>query len=350
MPFSPLPPRPWLLPLVPLYRLVTDLRNAGYGWGWLKSYRAPVPVISVGNLSTGGTGKTPVAEWLLAHWQRQGRRPAYLSRGYGRETQGYCKVPAQGGRAQVYGDEALQVAAKFPALPVAVCADRRAGIRRLVAEERAELIVLDDAFQHRRVARDLDWVVIDAQRLPTQDMLLPAGNLREARRHLRRADLLIVNKVADPEQLPALRRALRRYARPMAFVQPQLREVQPLAAGSAQPVEVLPGQPVILLAGIGHPEAFARQVEGLGARVVERHFFRDHHPFTPQDLARLQARLDLYPSSWLLTTEKDACRLRHQPWMSPFASLPLFYLPLTLHWLAGREEAEQALQSVLSRS
>lgn len=340
--------RPWLLPLAPLYGLITDLRNWAYTTGRKAAYRAPVPVISVGNLSTGGTGKTPVAEWLLGWLSEQGHRAAYLSRGYGRDSQGYQLVQRVGGTVEAYGDEALQVALKFPQLPVAVCADRRVGMERLVAEQGAEVIVLDDAFQHRRVARDRDWVVIDAQRLPTQDFLLPAGNLRERRRHLRRADLLLVNRVAEAAEIPALRRALAPYERPMAFLQPQWPHL--LRPGRPEPVALqrLKGHPVILLVGIGHPEAFAQQVEALGAQVVARRFYPDHRRFTPRDAAEWRQLSQTHPRAWLLTTEKDATRLRHQAWFRPYEDLPLYFAPLRLRWLAGETEAQASLQALLA--
>ncbi len=330
-------PRPWLLPFSPLYGLITDLRNFAYEKGFKKSYTADIPVISVGNLSTGGTGKTPVAEWLLDFLLKNGKKAAYLSRGYGRQTKGFRWVDREQGRVQEFGDEALQVARKFPQAVVAVCEDRKTGIRELVEEKSVELIVLDDAFQHRKVKRDLDWVVIDAHRLPTHDALLPAGNLRERRKHLRRADLLIINRVSDPADIPRIRQELEPFGRPMAFLQPGFQGVVDFQSGEKQPLESLKNSPVILFTGIGNPQAFSRQVAQLGATIQAERFFSDHHLFSEKDLRQLRSLVQQYPDSRLLTTEKDATRLLGQPWMQEFADLSIAYLPLELNWLEGEE-------------
>jgi tetraacyldisaccharide 4'-kinase len=323
------------------YGAVMRWRNRRYDEGRAAVYRAPVPVISVGNLSTGGTGKTPMAEALLADLQAAGwARPAYLSRGYGRRTRGYRRVMTGQDTAREVGDEALQVARKFPDLPVAVCEDRAEGIRRLIGEAQAQLIVLDDAFQHRRVARDLDLVMIDANRLPVTDHLLPRGRLREPVDGLARAHLLVVNKVRDRENLPALRAALSPLGRPMAFCTPVATALQGLEG--ALPLSVLRGQRVFLFAGIGNPTFFARQVEALGAEVVGQRFFRDHHQYRALDLSRL-SQAARQAQAWLLTTEKDYARLSG-PFLPP--GLPLFWIQIQLQWLEGEGHLHDALRKL----
>ena len=325
-----------------LYGAVIQWRNRRYDQGRVPVYRAPVPVISVGNLSTGGTGKTPMAEALLRRLQAAGwARPAYLSRGYGRRSQGYRLVQAGRDTAREVGDEALQVAAGFPQLPVAVCADRAEGIRRLTQEAGAQLIVLDDAFQHRRVARDLDLVLLDATRLPGQDRLLPAGRLREPVSSLARASLLVVNKIATPEQIPALEAALAGYGRPLAFATLAPWTLQ--GPEGPQPVTALAGQAVWLFAGIGNPDFFAQQVRSLGAQVVGQRFFRDHQPYRPAQLARL-ARAAAAQGAWLLTTEKDWYRLQGQ--LDPHYEPSIHYLQTRLRWLAGAHHFDAALDQI----
>jgi len=304
-------------------------------------YRAPVPVISVGNLSTGGTGKTPMAEALLRHAIAVGwSRPAYLSRGYGRRSRGYRRAHPDQDTALTVGDEALQVARTFPGLPVAVCEDRAEGIRRLLAEAEAQLIILDDAFQHRRVARDLDLVMIDASRLPVDDHLLPRGRLREPLDSLARADLLVVNKVADPKDIPDLRARLAGLGRPLVFARPQALGLQ--GPSGPLPLSDLEGQRVWLFAGIGNPAFFRRQVEALGAEIVGQRFFRDHRPYRAQDLDRL-GREAAEARAWLLTTAKDHARLlgsRH------LAGLSLHILHIEMQWLEGADRLWQALARV----
>jgi tetraacyldisaccharide 4'-kinase len=347
--------RPLLLPLSPLYGGMIQLRNLAYDRAWLKGSQAPVPVISVGNLSTGGTGKTPVAEAILRYFQAHHpeQQPAYLSRGYGRESLGYLPVDPQHGDSRMFGDEALQVARKFPECPVAVCADRREGIRRLVAETGATLIVLDDAFQHRRVARDLDLVVIDAQRPPHRDWLLPAGNLREPCSQLSRADLIIINKVADRTAIHSFGQSLGHYGKPLLFAQPRAVGVKHFSHQALQPLADLKGQPLLLLAGIGNPAFFRQQVEQLGAQVLDLLAFPDHHAFRPKDYVRIRQRYQALrvhqPELVILTTEKDFCRLAGQ--LPPeVAALPWAYLPIELEWLAREEHWRAALDKLVDQA
>ncbi len=325
------PLRYLLLPLAWLYGLIVRLRNLAYDRAWLRSSAVAVPVISVGNLSTGGTGKTPVAEGLLRHFEQQGLRAAYLSRGYGRSSKGYLRVQIDG-HAAWYGDEALQVARKFPALPVAVCEDRVKGAERLLAEEHIDLLILDDAFQHRRIRRDLDLVVIDGQRLPCHDGLLPIGRLREPRRHLRRADFLLVNKLYDSAELPRVRKALKWVERPLLLGRPVGAALQSWSTEQTLSPRVLDGHSVILLAGIGNPGAFRQQVEALGAHVEAMHTYRDHHPFRAADFERLRRACQAHPEAWVITTEKDLTRLRGLTWAEAFRDLPLYALTIEIAW------------------
>lgn len=321
-----------------LYGAIVRWRNRRYDQGRAPVYRAPVPVISVGNLSTGGTGKTPMTEELLHRLLGAGwHRPAYLSRGYGRATRGYRLVQPDQDSAREVGDEALQVAHRFAALPVAVCADRAEGIRRLVAEAGASCIVLDDAFQHRRVARDLDLVMVDANRLPTTDRLLPAGRLREPLSSLQRASLVVVNKVADPADIPRLAATLAAPGRALAFCTPEAQTLH--GPDGEKPLDQLRGQTVVLFAGIGNPGFFARQMRALGAEVVAERFFRDHHRYRTAELARLASTAHA-AGAWLLTTEKDWYRLQAANWPPAF---PLYHVRIGLRWLVGEDKLAAAL-------
>lgn len=340
------PLRYLLFPLAWLYGLIVRLRNLAYDRGWLRSYAVAVPVISVGNLSIGGTGKTPVAEGLLGHFQQQGLRAAYLSRGYGRRTKGYLRVQVDG-NAALYGDEALQVARKFPALPVAVCEDRVAGAERLLAEDQIDLLILDDAFQHRRIRRDLDLVVIDGQRLPSHDGLLPMGGLREPCSHLRRADFLLVNKLYDPDRLAQVQQSLARYQRPQLLGRPVPAALHPWLGTKVLLPEQLTDRSVILLAGIGNPQAFRQQIEALGARVEAMHAYRDHRPFRPADFERLRRACQAYPGAWIVTTEKDLTRLSGVKWVEAFRDLPLYALTIEIAWWETPVDWTEALDGLM---
>ncbi|MEM9985864.1 MAG: tetraacyldisaccharide 4'-kinase [Bacteroidota bacterium] len=340
--------RPWLWPLSPLYGLATDLRNWAYDQGWRSVYASSLPTLAIGNLSTGGTGKTPLAEWVLRQAGEQGLTAGYLSRGYKRQSQGFRWVEPKTQGYQTYGDEAWQVASKFPDLPVAVCADRRLGLQTFEQAGRAQFMVLDDVFQHRKVARDLNWVVVDAQRLPTRDYLLPAGNLRERRKHLRRADLLLINRVDKAEEIAALQKELAHFERPMAFLRPRF--TSPRQLGKLQVVDwaALRQASLFLFAGIGNPRAFADQVRAKGLKVVGEQFFPDHHPFSDSDIDRLFTRAQSLEATGLLCTEKDSVRLYPSLKRLAERTIPVYHLPIELEWLAGEQIARDQLAQLLS--
>ncbi len=338
--------RKFLLPLSPIYGTIMQLRNWLYDKGFLKAYQADVPIISVGNISTGGTGKTPLAEYLLEICRDRGIRAAYLSRGYGRKSRGYIRVDPQMGDMQMFGDEALQVARKFPTMVVAVCEDRRWGIQRLQKDCQPSIIILDDAFQHRKVKRDLDIVVIDASRLPTHDHLLPAGNLREFLKGLKRADILIVNKMRDKNQIKDIETALKSYHKPIAFCQPSPQGIYRFSGELLCASQTFGGRPAIVFSGIGNNAFFQTQLQRLGINILEAKAFRDHYIYRKKDLDELVKIYQKYKTEGLLliTTEKDFCRLKNKISDAICAQLPFTYMPIQLHWLSG----EQQLKSLIN--
>jgi tetraacyldisaccharide 4'-kinase len=301
---APIPPerspRPLLWPLAWLWLAL----------GWLRlrlvrPRRAPLPVISVGNLASGGTGKTPAAAWILGALEQLGRRPAALSRGYGREPAGPAlrtagrpgDPPPDGGWL---GDEPAQLA-RAGRLVIS-CPDRLVGARA-AAGAGADVAVLDDGFQHRRLARDLDVVVIDAAR-PLSGGPIPAGEAREGPGALARADVLWVNHGPPPQ-------ALLGRLRPGALVvEARFVPVGWLRAGGCgRPPEALPlaalgPGPVSAVAGVARPGRFLETLVALGFQVQRWHAFPDHHRFSPAELAALRA----LPGP-LVTTEKDLARL-----------------------------------------
>jgi tetraacyldisaccharide 4'-kinase len=289
-----------------LYGGAVALRHALYDRGWLKSRRVEVPVISVGNLSVGGTGKTPFVAWLAARLEGRGLRPGILSRGY-RGTE-------RAGRLE--SDETLWYEHVLPHVPVHAAPDRRLGAARLI-EEGVECVVLDDGFQHRRLQRDLDLVLVDATRpwgLPRGEAgdpgvraLLPRGLLRDSPWRLAACDALVVTRSDQvrAEELEALVEDLRELApgrgillgvhRPVRLVGPD---------GRASHAAALRGRDVDLVSGIGNPQAFRATVAKLGARVGEHRAFPDHHAYGADDLAGLGE-----DGRWIVTTAKDARKL-----------------------------------------
>jgi len=281
-----------------VFGVVAGLRGSLYDRGWLPSDRLDLPVISVGNLTVGGTGKTPMVAELVRRLQARGLRPGIVSRGYG-------------AAAGEHNDEARALARDLPGVPHVQDADRARGARGLA--DRVDAIVLDDAFQHRRLARDLDLVLLDATRpwgLPaTPPAFLPRGLLRESPRALGRAHAVCLTRT-DQVAADELERLCEQVLE-MAPGVPLLRAVHrprclrdPRRPAEEFSLDELRGRTVELVSGIGNPDAFEASVRDLGARVAEHRRFPDHHPFGPDDLRGLGAQ-----ERWIVTTGKDAVKL-----------------------------------------
>ena len=309
---------PFLLPLAWLYDAVTRLRNALFDCGVLPQQRFGVPVIAVGNLAVGGTGKTPHTEYLLRLLAGEGRREvAVLSRGYGRRTTGF-RLAAPGVTASDVGDEPLQMWQKFPQTTVAVDADRRHGIRCLLGLPGVSanpIVVLDDAFQHRYVKAGLYILLTDYSRRYSRDYILPAGRLRESRRGARRARIIVVTKC--PRRLGyGERQAIRRELCPqpdqlVVFSSFGYGRLFPLFAKPAAGEENVSGpRQALVISGIARPGPLHEHLAGQGYGVHPL-VFPDHHAFGCADVERMNAAFAKLPAgSVAVTTEKDAVRLK----------------------------------------
>ncbi len=290
-----------------------------YDWRILKSYKTAVPVISVGNLSAGGTGKTPFSIWLISEIMKSGGKPAYLSRGYGRKSTGYLRVRPDSESWET-GDEAAMVARRFPAATVAVCEDRVTGARRILQESDSNVIILDDAFQHRRIHRDTNIVLIDGNRLPRISALLPAGDFREGPGALRRADLIVFTKTGDPVLKDQLSKKFKDYRIAFAeFIPQQLVPFGVPATGEKAESILLPlsrRRKALAFAGIANFSHFLQTLKECGIDAVDTIRFPDHHPYLPNDLDRINDKFaSLFsgnsgsdPGPLVVTTEKDYCR------------------------------------------
>ncbi|MGC6489433.1 MAG: tetraacyldisaccharide 4'-kinase [Planctomycetota bacterium] len=300
---NPLPRalRQALWPLATLYGATAAARNLMFALGWKQVHRLDVPVVSVGNLTVGGTGKTPTVAWLCELAKQRGRTPGVLARGYGRAP------------GAALNDEGVLLQRRLPWLLQEQDPDRVAAGRRLV-ERGADFVVLDDGFQHRRLHRDLDVVCLDA-RLPFGNgHCLPAGDLREFRSGLRRAGLVLLTRAdgLTREQLRARVQRVRQLSGdPDLGVHACAHAPTSLVAqpsGEAAALDELRSRQVVLLSAIARPQSFRATVEDLGAEVVREFAHRDHHRFTPAEVdaaARAAAAAD----ALLLTTEKDDARL-----------------------------------------
>ncbi|MBP7147398.1 MAG: tetraacyldisaccharide 4'-kinase [Acidobacteria bacterium] len=318
-------PSPALAPLGWLYLRAARLRDVLYRRGWLASERVEIPVVCVGNLTAGGTGKTPAVAWLAARLGEAGWRVAIVSRGYGGAG---CGGPLLVGRdglvvaeAALAGDEPVQLA-RAAAAPLVVVGARRAEAVRFAARHGAELAVLDDGFQHRRLAREFDLVLLDAADPFGGGRGLPAGLLREPPGALARAgailltrapdDLLRGNGWLDLVRVPAaVREALlaipERERPPVASAAHRARRLA-LPDGSHRPPEWLAGRRVLAVSAIARPDTFEALLGACGAQVVDRLAWRDHHAFTAADAAEIRGRAPAPDAGLVVTTAKDVVR------------------------------------------
>ena len=331
----------WLLPLSWLYGFATGVRNRLFDWGILPSEEFDIPVISVGNLAVGGTGKTPHIEYLIELLQPK-YRAAVLSRGYKRKSRGFVLADAQSTASDI-GDEPYQIKRKFPDIAVAVDANRRRGINRL-KELLPDLgvILLDDAFQHRYVSPLISIVLTDYNRALHLDKLLPAGRLRESRHELSRADIVIVTK-CPADMKPIEFNIISRWLHLFPY---QHLYFTTLDYGTLQAVFPQPGTPReidlstlskksggMLLTGIANP----RPMQQYLARYLtpqEELRYPDHHNFTDNDLHQIANRLaSLHgEENYIITTEKDAARLRSAALDEP-VKRALYYLPIRVRFM-----------------
>lgn len=359
--------RKFLFPIGFLYGLVVLIRNLSYKSGFRKVHKLSVPVISVGNISVGGTGKTPMAEFLLKKLAMMGFHPAYLSRGYGRNSKGFLWVDPGASNGRNFGDEAFQVAVKFPEFPVAVCENRVKGVRQMLQErpEAFDVVVLDDAFQHLRIHRDLNLVMVDTNRLPWRDLMLPAGNLREPRLGLRRTDFFIFTKFKDPKE--GLRLAQKysghtpyglfqlQPSDPVPFFQTQnSEEGEEKSSNSLQNPPTKPSR-ILAFAGLGNNKFFFEQLEDRYGVEVETFAFPDHYVYQPEDLRKIVDRLQGHPKNstnfggaLILTTEKDFFRLQGQAWLEAFSKFPIYYLPAQMVPLEGEKALEAQMNQMIN--
>ncbi|MGO9467072.1 MAG: tetraacyldisaccharide 4'-kinase [Isosphaeraceae bacterium] len=282
------------------YGAVVSLRNLGFDRGWLKAHRATVPVVSVGNLTLGGTGKTPMVEWVARWFRQRGIRVAILSRGYGQE----------GG----LNDEGRVLEENLPDVPHLQGPDRVTLARLAVVEVETELIVLDDGFQHRRLARDVDLVLIDALEPFGLEQLFPRGLLREPIRSLTRASVVVLSRadLINADERAAIRSAAETAARrPLRWAEARH---APLCLvdnrGMTSPLEKLGEMSVAAFCGIGNPEGFRRTVVPLCRKLLDLRIFPDHYNYSAIDVLALERWADGLGADFVLTTQKDLVKLR----------------------------------------
>jgi len=307
-----------LLPFAILYGLGVRLRHFLYDRGWLSSKRYPFPILCVGNLAVGGTGKTPMVEYLVRLLGQE--QVAVLSRGYRRKTKGFV-LADDSATAMTLGDEPYQYHRKFPQATVAVCESRQEGIERLLENPHFKYIILDDAFQHRKVQAGTNLLLTSYGKLYTQDFLLPVGSLRDIRSRARKAQIIIVTKC--PELTQAEQEKIIQQLKPLPSQKVYFTSIaysdRVYSHEDSQALKDFIATPFTLVTGIANPTPLVDFLEKQGAS-FEHLAYSDHHHFSNRELEFLRQKRRI------LTTEKDYVRLKG-------ALSTLYYLPIETQFL-----------------
>lgn len=333
-------------PLAWLYRIAVSLRHKLFDCGLLKSEKFDIPIICIGNITVGGTGKTPMSEMLIDYMART-HRVALLSRGYGRRTKGYVEVQPTAHYRDV-GDEPLQIKRKFPDTVVVVCEKRVEGIRR-IREEHPEvnLIIMDDGFQHRYVDPKINVLMVDSTRPIQSDKMLPLGSLRDLPEQIYRAHYFVVTKCPEhmaPIERRILRKVLIRYAyQHIYYTRFESFTPQPIFPEDASGEPIIQRRKVIALSGIGNPAPFLRTL-GEWYEVVAELTYKDHHVYRVSDMQRLASTLRQYPDAVIVTTEKDAVKLCRPERIPAEVRRALYYMPITISFI--EDSATDFLQNL----
>lgn len=323
-----------LLSLVELpYATAMSWRNQRYDRGRAQTFHADVPVISIGNITLGGTGKTPMVAWLARWFRERQIRVSIVSRGYksGSESR---------------NDEAKELEARLPDVPHLQNPDRYAAARVAVDELDTQLILLDDGFQHRRLRRDLDIVLIDATEPFGYDHVFPRGMLREPLRGLKRADAIVLTRcnLVDAETREAIRQRVREHAPQADWIEAEHQATEMCSAtGETKAVNDLAGRPVAALCGIGNPTAFRQTLEQKLLRVELFRAYPDHHAFDREELISLADWLDGQAIDAAICTHKDLVKLA----VNRLGRVPLWALMIDMKISAGQSELENRLAKVL---
>ncbi len=326
--------RKLLFPFSLLYAGVTWVRNFMFEKGYLKSKSYEIPIICVGNLSTGGTGKTPMVEYLISILKDK-MKVAVLSRGYGRKTKGFKEVAVKSEAWEV-GDEPLQFKNKFPQVSVAVCEDRQTGIEKI--QNSAEVILLDDAFQHRKVKASFNILLTAFDHLYIDDFILPTGNLREPKAGADRAEIIVVTKC--PEQLSDVE--MDNISNKLS-VKPN-QEIYFSKIGYSNeiynveenfPLNFLAGKKFLLVTGIANPDSLVAFLKGRNF-LFSHLAYADHHNFTPSEISEINK------NELILTTEKDFMRLKTH------IKSQLFYLPIEMVFLKNAESFRKRVEKAIN--
>ena len=338
-----------LLPISFLYHIVLAIRHKFYDWHILKTTRFEKPVICVGNLNLGGTGKTPHTEYLIRLLKDE-YRVATLSRGYGRKTKGFKQAESTSTYEDL-GDEPLQYSKKFPKIQVAVDEDRVDGVRKLLRSKYdPEVILLDDAFQHRKIQAGLNILLTEYQQLYCDDFLFPAGTLRDIKSAAKRADIIVVSKSPkdlDEEKKQQISSKLKPTEKQKVFF--SYLEYAPLQSlnEKARTISAEGADAVLAFCGIANPKPFLEELKTCFKTIDFLHF-ADHHAYSENDIKTILNHFESLSGEKkiIVTTEKDAARLTNSPYLCQFERVPLYDLPVTVRFHEQEKFNEEILEYV----
>lgn len=338
----------WLYPASWLYGMAVALRNKLFDWGTLRSKSFNVPTICIGNIAVGGTGKTPHTEYLIKLLHER-YHVAVLSRGYKRHTKGFVLADEKS-TARTIGDEPYQMKSKFPDIHVAVDANRCRGMEKLLTLKapEVEVVLLDDAFQHRYVKADINILLTDYHRLFCDDELLPAGQLREPGQGKNRAQIVIVTKCPaniKPIDFNIINKRLGLYPyQQLYFSSLRYGNLQAVFSGAAAAAErdlssLTPDAQVLLVTGIASPAPLAEEIKRFTPH-MDLLSFGDHHDFTQRDVLLIKERFEKLGGSQrlIITTEKDATRLVHHPAIDEELKASMYALPVEIEILQNQQD------------
>ncbi|MCA9733655.1 MAG: tetraacyldisaccharide 4'-kinase [Deferribacteres bacterium] len=300
----------WPFSLV--FHTASFFRNKFYDWGIFKSYRLNTKIISVGNISVGGTGKTPVIMALAEYLQSNGKTVAVLSRGYARRSRGIVVVSEGNGPVcgvEQAGDEPFLIASLFPQIPVVVAEDRVAGGRKISSRFNSEVILLDDGFQHRKLQRDLEIVLLDSRRFLQNRSLLPAGPYREGAKALKRASaiFLVGQEAHNSRVMKKLRNNVNCH---IDTVDISSKRVWLPGSALYESIELLRGKKIFVISGIGQPEKLHTYLQKIGCTIIAFRHFKDHHVYKEYEITKAVAEFHAIGAQILVTTWKDWVKIQ----------------------------------------
>ncbi len=340
----------WKLLIAVPYQGLTRVRTWLYEHGWFPRHRLPCPVVSVGNLTVGGTGKTPMTMWVAAMLAERGKKVAILSRGYRRTSRQTFLLVSDGqsmfAGPHEAGDEPYLMACRCPGVIVAVGANRYQLGRWVLRQMPVDCFVLDDGFQHLGLERDVNLLLVDSADLDGLQALVPAGRLRELPGEAKRASAIILTRVDDAASVPRVVKTLE--AAMGCRVDPILTRFTAHAltgtpdTAARQPLATVRGKRALIFSGVANPNQFRRMVDTLGVQVVDECVFRDHVAYASSTLGELARRVERSHPDVALTTEKDLVKIQSRWSMA----VPVFAVSLAVEFVDGRSRLEAALSDL----